>query len=80
MTYKIILSLIDKSMIVKVLCFCFQRLSTWTTINTNGVDVVIPNIEPLDVAKEEAYTIGGSIMSHRYFHMNMKKILKFYTL
>jgi hypothetical protein len=39
------------------LCFCFQKLSTWTTINTNGVDVVIPNIEPLDVVKEEACTI-----------------------
>jgi hypothetical protein len=54
-------------MIVKALCFCFKRLSTWTTINTNGVDVVIPNIEPLNVAKEEAYTIGGSIMSSDIF-------------
>jgi hypothetical protein len=61
-------------MIVKALCFCFQRLSTWTTINTNGVDVVIPNIEPLNVVKEKACIIGGSIMSYRYFHMNMREI------
>ncbi len=67
MTYGIILSWMDKFMIVNALRFCVLRLSTWAIVNTDGVDVVIPNIKPLDIVEEKACTTRGSTMSHRFF-------------
>jgi hypothetical protein len=70
----------DKLMIVKALHFCFQKLSTWIVVNVGDVDDVIPNIEPPNVEKEEACTIGGSTMSYNSFRISMKKILNFHTM
>ncbi len=74
----------DKLMIVKALHFCFQRPSTWVAVNVGDVDDVIPDIEtpnkPPNVEKEEACIIEGSTMSHKSFHISMRKILNFHTL
>jgi hypothetical protein len=67
-------------MIIKSLGYCFLRLSNWAIVNTDGVDVVTIEIEPLDITYEKAYIIACSTMSHRFSCMNMKYILNFHTL